>query len=98
MTRARTDDAPTPVNNRARIVALEAEVDRLGKVIEQLEHQLDIQLQRIGQLQVNPIVAGSERIIVSDESIHRDRAHGLLGSGSTATRSIRSTTGRTARA
>jgi len=44
---------PTPVSNRAHIVALEERIQELERVIEQHARDLAVQLQRIGQLQAD---------------------------------------------
>jgi uncharacterized coiled-coil protein SlyX len=47
------NDPPTPASNRQRIVTLEVQIARLDKVIDRNQHDLDIQLQRLGQLQTD---------------------------------------------
>jgi len=53
MSRPRRDgtEPPTPLSNWARIVAMEAEMERMNEVIQQLQRALDVQFQRTGQLQ-----------------------------------------------
>jgi hypothetical protein len=51
--RRRENGPPTPATNRTRIVRLEDEVEWLDRLVEQHEHALAIQLQRIAQLQAD---------------------------------------------
>jgi hypothetical protein len=48
-----SNDPPTPVSNRERILALEAHIARLDKTVDQHQRDLDIQLQRIAQIQAD---------------------------------------------
>lgn len=53
MARRADNDAPTPARDRARILALEAQLGRLENAVDQHQHDLDIQLQRIAELQAD---------------------------------------------
>jgi uncharacterized coiled-coil protein SlyX len=53
MARRADNGAPTPASNRARILALEERLARMEKTIDENQHDLAIQLQRIGQVQAD---------------------------------------------
>jgi uncharacterized coiled-coil protein SlyX len=47
------NDPSTPASDRQRIAALEEQITRLEKVVDRQQGDLDIQLQRIAQLQAD---------------------------------------------